>query len=108
LLTAWEDAGTMQVVRITGGTGDSLAEGTNRAVGGRRVVTGFGADRSGAVVAATVSETAHPSRLILVENGVERVLVDPNPDIVTTPGERFVVEGAGGPIDAWVYLPPGD
>ena len=23
-------------------------------------------------------------------------------------GERFAVDGPGGPIDAWVYLPPGD
>lgn len=105
LLVSWEDAGTVSMIRLM----DHPYLPRHEVVhGGASVVTGFSADPTGEVVAVTVSEVARPSRLLLIDHGVERELVDPNPDVAVAVPERSTVRGDGGDIDAWVYLPPGD
>lgn len=100
-----EDGGRVGIVRITDGSTETL-------VGGDRSVTGLSATPDGSKVAFTASTPTDPGALWLWEEGAERCLALPNDGldgrVPLVAGERMVVDGAGGPIDAWVFLPPGD
>ncbi|MEX1280631.1 MAG: S9 family peptidase [Acidimicrobiia bacterium] len=104
-LTLLEDAGRVGVARIVDGD-------VTEVIGGDRTVTGLDATADGRVVAFTASSATEPGELHLLVDGTERRLSDLNAsvadDLELVPGERFTVDGPGGPIDAWAYLPPGD
>lgn len=98
-----EDRGRVGLIRIgTGGEVETLLDGD-------RSVTGFSATPDGATVALTISETDHPGDLwILGPDGLERLTTldeDPLPFVA---GTHFTVDGPGGEIDAWMFLPPGE
>lgn len=105
LLTLLEDGGRVWLARIVDGTADVV-------VGGDRTVTGLSATADGRRIAFTASARTDPGELWLWEDGEERCLTTLNADVADdldlVEGERFVVEGESGSIDAWVFLPPGD
>lgn len=95
------DSGSVGVVAVTA---DGRVE---ELIGDRGVVSGF--DVAGGTLAATFSTIESPGMLIL-ESGAGRVVVDDfggdQPETIRP--EHFVVDGPGGPLDVWVYLPAGE
>ena len=104
LMALIEDAGKVGVIRIDDG-------GVTELVGGNRYVTGFSPTPDGSKVAFTASEAMDPGELWLLD-GAESKLTEVNAgagaELGLVAGERFTVDGDGGPIDAWVFLPEGD
>ncbi|NND84430.1 MAG: S9 family peptidase [Acidimicrobiia bacterium] len=98
-----EDGGKVGLIRIDD------AGGVTTLVDGDRAVTGFSATPDGSTIAVTISDDTHPGDLwLLGDDGLERLTtLDPDP-LPFTAGTHFTVEGPGGPIDAWMFLPPGD
>lgn len=98
-----EDRGRVGLVRIeSDGTVTTLVDGD-------RAVTGFTATPDGSTIAVTLSDPTNPGDLwLLGDDGLERLTtLDPEPlDLVDA--THFTVDGPGGEIDAWTFLPPGD
>ena len=71
------------------------------------MVTGL--DLSGGTFARTISTISDPGRLVLKRGDsiVEHTDFGGSP-VETVDPDHFVVEGPGGDLDVWVYLPPGD
>ncbi len=106
VVSALEDAGKVGLIAIAD-------DGTiTRLVDEDMSVTGFSPSPDGSVVAFTASGMDRPGELHLwTDDGVERI-TDLNGEasaaLGLVAGEHFTVAGPGGPIDAWIYLPPGD
>ncbi|UCG41104.1 MAG: S9 family peptidase [Acidimicrobiia bacterium] len=98
-----EDAGKVGLIRIDDDGG------VTHLVDGDRAVTGFSATPDGSTVALTISDDTHPGDLwLLGEAGLEQLTtLDPDP-LPFVGGTHFTVDGPGGPIDAWMFLPSGD
>jgi dipeptidyl aminopeptidase/acylaminoacyl peptidase len=71
------------------------------------VVSGF--DRAGGTFAAVSSTVDCPGRLVVEREGTTETHEDfGGADVTVIVPRHLVVEGPGGPLDVWVYLPPGD
>lgn len=105
VISAVEDAGAVGLIHTS-------PEGrVTTLVDGPLAVTGFSATADGSAVAFTASRWDQPGELYLwTEAGIE-TLTSLNESITTdltlVEGDHFTVDGQGGPIDAWIFLPPG-
>ena len=95
------DSGSVGIVAVAA---DGRVE---ELIADRGVVSGF--DAAGDTLAAAFSTIESPGVLIL-ESGGERVVIDEfgGDRTETIQPEHFLIDGPGGPLDVWVYLPPGD
>ncbi len=106
IVSAIEDAGRVGLIHTApGGEVTTLVEGD-------LAVTGFSASVDGTAVAFTASRTDQPGELHLwTPGGIEQLTSlneDTAADLGLVTGDHFTVDGAGGPIDTWIYLPPGN
>ena len=80
--------------------------------GGPRFVTGMTCSTDGAVMAMVASSVTDPGEVVRVEGGEESTVTSFNDDfrgsVPLIEPEHVVVDGEGGELDVWVYLPPGD
>ncbi len=105
IVSVVEDGGTVGLIHT------SYDGQVTNLVDGQAAVTGFSATPDGSAAAFTRSDATNPGELHLwTTNGTETLTslnedVEENLELVA--GEHFVVDGEGGPIDAWIFLPPG-
>lgn len=105
------DGDTALVWDIDAGSAGVLAvepDGSMRKLrSGQEVASGF--DRAGGTFAAVVSTVDCPGRLAIEREGATETHGDfGGSDVGAIVPRHLVVEGPGGPLDVWVYLPPGD
>lgn len=74
---------------------------------GQEVVSGF--DRAGGTFAAVHSTVDCPGRLAIERDGATETHDDfGGRDVESIHPHHLVVEGGGGPLDVWIYLPAGE
>ncbi len=95
------DSGSVGVISVDpeGKVDDLVAE--------RGVVTGF--DVAGGTLAAVLSTVESPG-VVVVDTDEGRQIIDDlgGPTVEAIVPDHFVVDGPGGPLDVWVYLPAGE
>ena len=80
-------------------------------IGGARFITGMTSSPDGRVMAMVSSSVTDPGELVRVEEGDESTITAFNAEfrdsVPLVEPEHLIVDGDGGELDVWVYLPRG-